>query len=288
MNNIFPLLFVILWSSAFITSKVIVDNASPFASLSFRFAIVAIGFLIFSTYLKEKINVSIKQILESCFSGILFHGLYLGGVFYAISEGLSPSITALIVSMQPIFTNILAGPILNEKITWKQWIGISLAFIGVIMVLGYDIGDNIPIIGLISSFIALLGGTIATIWQKKISGKLHLSVNNFYQAIGAFVFLSFSMIVIEQPYIIFNYNFIWAMVWQIVAVSFGAFTILMYLIKINSASKTSNLYFLIPPVSALMAWIFLKEVFTLYDFYGLLICSSGVYIATRNEKLYNT
>ena len=97
----------------------------------------------------------------------MFHGLYLGGVFYSISIGLPASISALIVSMHPILTNILAGPILNEKVTWKQWIGIILAFSGTLIVLGFDVGENIPILGVATSFIALLAVTIATIFQKK-------------------------------------------------------------------------------------------------------------------------
>ena len=91
----------------------------------------------------------------------------------------------------------------------------------------------------------------------------------------------------EDPYIIFNSEFILSMSWQIFAVSFGAFTIFMYLIRIGTASKTSNLFFLIPPVSAFMAWIFLNEVITLYDIAGLLISSFGVYIATRENNLNN-
>ena len=284
MTQILSFSFIMLWSSAFITTKIIVENGSPFASLSFRFVIVAVGFLFFSYFLKKNIIINKKFILESCLSGILFHGLYLGGVFYSISLGLPASIAALIVSMQPILTNILAGPILKETVTWRQWVGISLGFFGTCLVLGYDIGINISLISLSSSIVALLAATIATIWQKKLSNKLPLSVSNFYQALGASIFLFFIMLFIENPYINFNLYFILSMSWQILAVSFGAFTIFMYLIKVGTASKTSNLFFLIPPVSAFMAWIFLNEIITIYDVIGLLISSFGVYISTRVKK----
>ena len=284
MTQILSLLFVILWSSAFITSKVIVDNASPFASLSFRFILVGLGFLLFSIYLNEKIFVKFRYIIEASLSGILFHGLYLGGVFYSISIGLPASISALIVSMHPILTNIFAGPILNEKVTWKQWIGIIFAFSGALIVLGFDIGETIPLLGVAASFIALLAVTSATIFQKKLSNRLPLSVSNFYQSIGASIFLFFIMFLFEKQFILFNYNFILSMGWQIIAVSFGAFTILMYLIKKGTASETSNLFFLVPPISALMAWLFLNEIITNYDILGLIITTSGVYIATRDRK----
>ena len=287
MTQILSLLFVILWSSAFITSKVIVDNASPFASLSFRFILVGLGFLLFSIYLNEKIFVKFRYIIEASLSGILFHGLYLGGVFYSISIGLPASISALIVSMHPILTNIFAGPILNEKVTWKQWIGIIFAFSGTLIVLGFDIGETIPLLGVAASFIALLAVTFATIFQKKLSNRLPLSVSNFYQALGASIFLFFIMFLFEKPFILFNYNFILSMGWQIIAVSFGAFTILMYLIKKGTASQTSNLFFLVPPISVLMAWFFLNEIITLFDLIGLLISTTGVYIATTKKKKFN-
>ena len=134
MIRLLPLLFIILWSSAFITGKIIVQHASPFASLSLRFLIVACGFFCFAIFFKEKIFTSHKNIIESSISGILFHGLYLGGCFYSFSIGVPANISALIVSMQPILTNILAGPLLNEKVNWKQWIGIILGFFGTILV----------------------------------------------------------------------------------------------------------------------------------------------------------
>ena len=284
MTSILSLIFTILWSSAFITSKIIVDNATHFAALSFRFIIVAIGFYLFTLYFKEKIKVNIKNIFEASISGILFHGLYLGGVFYSISIGLPASISALIVSMHPILTNILAGPILNEKVNWKQWIGILLGLTGTLIVLGLDIGINIPINGVIFAFISLFAVTIATLLQKKLSNRLPLSVSNFYQAIGASIFLFLIMILTENPFIKFNNDFVFSMSWQIIAVSFGAFTILMYLIKKGTASQTSNLFFLVPPISAIMAWLFLEEIITKFDILGLVISTLGVYIATAGSK----
>ena len=285
MIKILSLSFIILWSSAFITGKIIVENGSPFASLSLRFAIVAFGFLIFIISFKETINVRLKNIFESLISGILFHGLYLGGCFYSFSIGLPAGVSALIVSMQPILTNILAGPILNEKVTWKQWIGITLGFSGTLIVLGFDIGNTLPINGLYATVVALIAATLGTLWQKKLSLNLSLTVSNFYQAVGASFFLLILTFLFEDSFINFNIEFIISMSWQIIAVSFGAFTILMYLIKVGSASKTSNLFFLIPPVSSFMGWFFLNETVTFFDISGLIICSIGVYIATRKLNI---
>tara|TARA_Y100000591_G_scaffold189228_1_gene163614 strand:+ start:1712 stop:2560 length:849 start_codon:yes stop_codon:yes gene_type:complete len=281
MAKIFPLIFVILWSSAFITTKPIIDNSDPFSALAFRFLIVAIGFLIFSLYLKKNIFVNRRNFIESFLSGVLFHGLYLGGVFFSISKGMPTGTAALIVTLQPVLTNALSGPILNEKITLKQWLGVFLGFSGATLVLGFDIGSKIPMIGLLSTIVALIAITTSTIWQKKLSNNLPLPVSNMYQALGGVVFHILIIIFFAKPFINFSQTFIIAMSHQIFLVSFGAFTILMYLIKNNSASKTVSIFFLIPATSALMAWLFLNESLTRLDIIGFFITTIGVYIATR-------
>ena len=281
MLNFFPFLFVFFWSSAFVSGQIIVQSASPFASLSFRFMIVALGFIIFAKIFNEKILVKKSLIYQSAVTGILFHGFYLGGVFFSYSVGLSATLSALIVGLQPVLTNILSGPILKEKVTFTQWMGILLGLIGTVFVIGLDVGKSIPVLGIIASIVALIGATTATIWQKKFTNKLSLSVNNFYQALAAAIFLLLASFIFEVSYINFTTSFILSMGWQIIMVSFGAFTILMYLIKIGSASKTSNLFFLVPPTTAVMAWLVLGEDLYRNDFLWLKISSVGVFIATR-------
>ncbi len=281
MNLYYPYLFVFFWSSAFISGQFIVQSASPFAALSFRFFIVSIFFLLFSFYFREKILVNLNLIFQASITGILFHGFYLGGVFFSYSVGLSATLSALIVGLQPILTNILSGPILKERVTVIQWIGIILGFIGTVFVIGYDIGSSIPILGIIASIIALIGATIATIWQKKFTNNMTLSVNNFYQALAATFFLLLISFNFEIPLINFDNRFILSMGWQIIMVSFGAYAILMYLLKTGTASKTSNLFFLVPPTTAIMAYFVLGEKLYTIDILGLLICTFGVYIATR-------
>jgi drug/metabolite transporter (DMT)-like permease len=284
MFRLFPLIFIVLWSSAFITTKPIVDYSDPFSALAFRFLLVTFGFFLFSIFRKEKILVSKKNFIESIFSGILFHGVYLGGVFFSISKGLPTGIAALIVTLNPVLTNALAGPLLKEKVSIKQWIGVTMGFLGAAIVLGFDIGTTLPTIGIIAVFISLLAVTSATLWQKKLSNNLSLPVNNMYQAIGGFLFHILIVLFFTEPYINFSSTFIIAMTHQIVLVSFGAFTILMYLIKHHSASKTVSLFFLIPATSALIAWIFLNETLNIFDICGFIIASIGVFIATRENK----
>ncbi len=281
MIRVYPFIFILLWSSAFITTKPIVDNSEPFSALAFRFFFVAIGFYLFSIYSNNSIIIKRRNLIESVLSGVLFHGFYLGGVFFSISIGMPAGIAALIVTLQPILTNILSGPILNEEVSIKQWIGVILGFIGAALVLGLDLGKDIPVLGLIATIIALIAITSSTIWQKKLSNNLPLSVSNFYQAVGGCLFHTLMVIFFTEPYIDFTTTFFIAMSHQIFLVSFGAFTILMLLIKKNSASKTVSIFFLIPAVSALMGWFFLDEILTKIDMAGFIVATIGVYIATR-------
>ena len=281
MIRLYPLIFICLWSSAFITTKPIVNNSDPFSALAFRFFFVALGFYLFAIYSKHSILIKKTNLFQFISSGILFHGFYLGGVFYSISIGMPTGIAALIVTLQPVLTNALSGPILGEKVTLKQWIGVLLGFIGAALVLGFDVGSDIPLVGLIATIVALIAITTSTIWQKKLSNNLPLPVSNFYQAVGGCLFHILVIIFFAEPYIYFTKTFIIAMSHQIFLVSFGAFTILMFLIKKNSASKTVSIFFLIPATSALMAWLFLNESLTNLDLLGFLITTIGVYIATR-------
>ena len=282
MSKFFPLIFILLWSSAFITTLPIVSNSDPFSALAFRFFFVALCFFVFCIYKKLLLKVSINNLINSLSTGILFHGFYLGGVFYAIFIGLPTGIVALIVTLQPILTNIFAGYILNENVSFNQWIGVLMGFTGAVFVIGFDVGKSLPLEGIISTLIALLAITISTIWQKKVSNNINLVVNNMYQAIGAVFFhLIIIFFIFEKPFLNINTQFLLAMSHQVFLVSLGAFSILMFLIKKNSASKTISLFFLIPIVTASMAWLFLNEDLTAIDLIGFIIASIGVFIATR-------
>ena len=285
LNNFFPLIFVILWSSAFITSKIIVEDASPFIALSYRFIIVAFIFFVFFILFSERKFFSFKSVLEALVSGILFHGFYLGGVFYALSKGASASIIALIVSLQPIMTAVLAQKILKEFLSKIQWFGILIGFLGAGIVIVSDLNDDLSILALCSGLVGLISSSIGIIWQKRIVNDLSLSANNFLQALGASIFHLLLAICFENYFINFTSSFLIAMTWQVLVISLGAFLILMWMLKYNDAGKTSTLFFLIPPVSAIMAYLILQENFTHLDIFGLFLSSIGVFIVTKNNSI---
>ncbi len=272
---------MILWSSAFITSKIIVDNAPPFLSLSIRFGIVALLFFIFFVFFSKNKHISFKAFRDASISGLLFHGLYLGGVFFALSKGISAAVIALIVSLQPILTSFLAKIYLNETLTIFQWMGIILGFSGASLIIIVDLIDGLTLIAFFSGIVGLISSSIGIIWQKKIVSDLSLSGNNFFQALSASFFHLLLALCFEEFLINFSNDFILAMSWQIFAVSLGAFLILMWLLSNNKANETSTLFFLVPPISALLAFFILEETFTSFDLLGLFLSCLGVFMVSR-------
>ena len=234
-------------------------------------------------YFSKNKVISIRAFYNASISGLLFHGFYLGGVFYSLSYGISASLIALIVSLQPILTSILARVYLNEKLTRNQWLGISLGFFGALIIILYDIKEGLTLLAFTSGLIGLISSSLGIIWQKKIVDELPLSANNFIQAFSASIFYILITLCFENYYINFTDSFFIAMSWQIIAVSLGAFLILMWLLGRNKANETSTLFFLIPPVSALMAYFILDEQFSYLDFFALFISSIGVFIVTKYQ-----
>ena len=148
-----------------------------------------------------------------------------------------------------------------------------------------DLNDDLTILALCSGLVGLISSSIGIIWQKRISNDLSLSANNFLQALGASFFHFLLAICFENYFINFTTSFFISMTWQVLVISLGAFLILMWMLKYNDAGKTSTLFFLIPPVSAIMAYVILQENFTHLDVFGLFLSSIGVFIVTKNNSI---
>ena len=173
--------------------------------------------------------------------------------------------------------------ILNEILSKFQWFGIFFGFSGAFIIIVPDIINGLTIIAFVAGLIGLIASSLGIIWQKKIGSDLSLSGNNFLQALSASIFHLFLALCFENYFIDFSNDFILAMSWQVLAVSLGAFLILMWLLEHNKANQTSTLFFLVNPVSALMAFIILNEQFTHLDIFGLSLSCVGVFIVTRFE-----
>ncbi len=219
--------------------------------------------------------------MEACVTGILFHGIYLTGIFHSVLNGVPAGSVALIVCLQPLLTGALAGYLFSEVVTSRQWFGLILGFLGTALVVDISIEDFSHSVGIMWAFLGLLAVTTGTLLQKKFSGRVPLSTNNLYQAGVATVFHLIVITVLEPIRFNITSPLILAIGWQVVAVSFGAFSILMYLLARSSASETVAWLYLVPPLAAFFSWLILDEELSVVDLLGFLIVSLGVFLATR-------
>ena len=291
---ILPLVFVGLWSSAFVTAKVGVVYATPFAMLLTRFSLVSLLFLVMlmATQLwvwsRRRAEVTagtprpgLLTLLLTALVGVLLHGVYLGSVFFALSVGLSAGISALIVSLQPILASFLAIFLFAEKLRLPQVAGITIGLLGVVLVLLPKLDGAMPALGLASVTIGLIAITGGTLLQKQIGNRIELLTGNIVQSIAASLFFVVVCSTIENPRINWELPFVIALAWQVVMVSAGAYLILMVLIQRDNIAATSSLLFLVPPVTAVIAAIGFDEPLTLFSLTGFVVTSAGVYLVTR-------
>ena len=283
-----PAIFVFLWATGFIGAKFGLPYAEPLTFLFWRFGVVAILFIIVSLAMKATWPKTGKEAFHSLMSGMLIHGLYLGGVFWAIARGMPAGVSALIVGFQPIITAIFAGLLLGEKISVRQWIGLMIGLAGLALVLGPRLpdggmawGDNIA---LLLNTIALGGITLGTIYQKAFVSGTDLRTGGVFQYIGGWLVVALGMLLFEDGRIEWSPQLIGAMAWLVVALSFGATTMLMLLIRRGAVSKVATLFYLVPAVTSLIAWFLFDEILTPLQLAGVGVIMFAVWLATTGAK----
>ena len=286
---ILPLVFVFLWSSAFLAAKVGVQFSTPFAMLLIRFVVVSLVFAAMLTFVRywrrgEVPRPDLSVIGLAAIVGIALHGVYLGSVFFAISVGLSAGISALIVSMQPLLASVLAIFLFNERLRPVQSAGLLAGITGVFIVLLPKMGGGMPPLGLFSVCCGLVAVTGGTLLQKRIGDKIDLLTGNLVQTMAASAFLAVICLTVETPQVSWEMPFLLALAWQVIMVSAGAYIILMMLIQRDSMAAVSSLMFLVPPVTAVIAAAGFGEPLTLAGIIGFCLSSAGVYLVTANSS----
>ena len=286
---ILPLVFIFLWSSAFLAAKVGVQFSTPFAMLLIRFLLVSLVFAAMLTFVRtwrrgEVPRPDLSVIGLAAIVGIALHGVYLGSVFFAISVGLSAGISALIVSMQPLLASVLAIFLFNERLRPVQSAGLLAGIAGVFIVLLPKMGGGMPPLGLFSVSGGLVAVTGGTLLQKRIGDKIELLTGNLVQTMAASAFLAVICLTVETPQVSWEMPFLLALAWQVIMVSAGAYVILMLLIKRDSMAAVSSLMFLVPPVTAVIAAAGFDEPLTLAGIIGFCLSSAGVYLVTANSS----
>lgn len=279
-----PYLFVFLWSTGFVGAKYGLPFADPFIFLSLRIFIAAGILFIAARILKAPIALSRSEITRSSLIGFFLHAFYLGGVFFAISKGVSAGVAAVITSLQPVFVSILAVKVLGEKLRWSQFAGLVTGLLGVVLVLGPTFDSSVSKIGIAGVFVALLGSTTATLMQKKFGAGIPMLAGTAYQYLAAGAVLGIGAVATGGTHIQFTPKFAAAMIWLIIALSVGAVLLLMRLLNSGSAASVSSLFYLVPPATALEAYILFGEKVNTQGFLGIGITALGVWLVIRKTN----
>jgi len=255
--------------------------AEPFTFLTVRFAIVT-ALLVLICLASDAPWPRRNQALHAIVAGALIHGAYLGGVFWAIDRGMAASVSALITSLQPLLTALLAVPILGEHVAPRHWIGLGLGLAGVTLVLSPSLqGDatGITIATFSVSLISLFGFTLGAIYQKRFATGTDLRSGAVFQYVGALAVTGLAALLTEQGRITWSPELVFAMVWLVLVLSIGAITLLMLLIRENAVSQVASLFYLVPVVVALMAWLMFDELLSPIQLVGMAIVVVGVALA---------
>jgi drug/metabolite transporter (DMT)-like permease len=276
-----PGAFVLLWSTGFIGAKLGTPYAPPFTFLLLRFVVVTASLFAAALMLRSPWP-SRAQVGRIAFVGVLIHGCYLGGVFLAISLGVPAGMAALMVSMQPLATALIAGPYLGETLRPRQWLGLVLGLLGVTMVvadkLGWREGD---VAGVLASVVALLGITIGTLYQKRHATGMNLITGSFVQfAAAGLVMLPLVLIFEGQP-VMWTGEFVFALLWLSFVLSIGAITLLHLLIRRGAAAKVASLFYLTPAVTSVLAWLLFNELLSPAAIGGMVVAIAGVALVAR-------
>ena len=283
-----PVLFVFLWSTGFVGAKYIVPYAEPFTFLTIRYFLASLILFVIAYAFKQPLKLNKEQFGASFAVGMLLHVIYIGGVFYAVSLGVSAGISAVIVSIQPVLVSLLAVPLLGERLRWVQVVGLFLGVAGIALLLLPKVfqGDytaTTSITGIAICVIALLGTSGGYLVQKKLGGEIpFLSGTGAQYAISAIAFAILS-VATEDQIIQWVPQFFFGLTWIVFMLSIASIVLLYGMLRTGSASKVSSLYYLVPPVAAIQAYFLFDEVIGLVGIIGMAFAGLGVVLVMRQS-----
>ena len=282
LKRFIPASFVVLWATGFIGARYAMPWAEPFTFLAARFVIAALLLAGLMLVLGSK-RATRAEALHATVAGILMHGVYLGAVFWAIHRGMPAGLSALIVGLQPLITAVLAGKFLGEAILPRHWAGLAVGLIGVVIVLWPKLGalgGGVTPETLTASLVSVLGMSAGTIWQKRYASGGDLVAATMWQYVGGGALMILASLAFETHTVVINGELIFAMAWLVLVLSIGAIFLLMVMIRDGEMSKVASLFYLVPAVTAVIAWALFGEQLSLVQIVGMAIATLGVGLAT--------
>ena len=276
-----PVLFVLLWSTGFIGARYGLPYIEPLTFLAVRMALVVLIVAAIAIIGRARVP-NAREVQHALVAGSLVHGLYLGGVFTAISQGVPAGISALIPGLQPILTSTIANRFMGERVTGIQWFGLVLGLLGVVLVMhDRDIILAGSLLGWIASFLSLIGITLGTLYQKRYCGAIDWRTGNLVQYIGAAALFSLGALAFETREIHWSGELIFALAWLVLVLSIAAVGLMYWLIRRSAATGFASLFYLVPAVTALFAFLLFGERLDGVSIFGMAICAGGVVLANR-------
>jgi drug/metabolite transporter (DMT)-like permease len=275
-----PAIFVVLWSTGFIGTKYVLNSADPLTYLAIRMALV-VGLMAIIVAIARPQWPDRAGIGHSVVAGILVHGFYLGGTAIAIAHSIPAGLSALIPGLQPILTSTLANRWLGERVTPLQWSGLLLGLAGVVLIL-----HDRPITGQagwgwLASGVSLVSITLGTLYQRRYCGRIDWRAGNLVQYIAVTIFFAVGAALFESNVVHWTGEFVLSLIWLVVVLSIGSIGLLYWLIRRSAATAVASLFYLVPAVTAVMAYGLFGERLDQIAIAGMLACAAAVFLVNR-------
>lgn len=280
-SNAFPLVFVLLWSTGFIGARLGLPHTEPLTFLLIRYIAVLACMALVATLTRAPWPPTASAWFHIGVAGLLLHGVYLGGVFIAISQGLPAGVTSLVVGVQPLLTAVGAGWLLKETVLRRQWLGLLLGLLGVGLVVFGKIGTGFGMEALWPAIAALIGITAGTLYQKRFCPPFDWRTGAIAQFLPTALATLVGAWLTETFRVEWTGEFVFALGWLVLVLSIGAISLLNWLIRHSDAVNVASLFYLVPPCTALVAWLLFGEAFTGLALVGMAMAVWGVYLARK-------
>jgi drug/metabolite transporter (DMT)-like permease len=279
-SPVLPLLFVVLWSTGFIGARLGLPHAGPLTFLLIRYGAVLVLMTVIALATRAPWPRRARDWFDIGVSGLLLHGVYLGGVFMAISRGLPAGVASLVVGLQPLLTAIVAG-LFGEAVPRRQWLGLALGFIGVALVVFGKTGAGFGAGALVPAVVALVGITAGTIWQKRRCPRFDWRTGAIAQFLPTALATGLVAAATESLHVDWGGEFAFALGWLVLVLSIGAISLLNRLIRQGDVVNVASLFYLTPPCTAFLAWLLFSDTLTGTALAGMAVAVGGVYLARR-------
>ena len=282
-----PIVFVLIWSTGFIVARYGMPHSPPFKFLALRYALSILCFLPWIWLSAVRWPAGGRQWLHLAVTGILMHAFYLGGVWAAVKAGMGSGVSALIVGLQPVLTAVWLSST-GGQVSRRQWLGLVLGFAGLMMVVSRKLGagsptDHVDVLNLSLIVAALMSITIGTLYQKRHVAACDVRSANVVQ-LGAALVVTLPMALLERESMVWGGELVGAMAWSVLALTLGGSSLLYLLIQRGAATAVTSLLYMVPPCTAIMAWVLFDEPITALTVLGTALTAFGVSLVVRRAQ----